>query len=224
MTVYLIKSGICLLLLLAAYLLLLEKEKMLRFNRFFLLASLVLSLTIPVFTIQLPAVKLPMARIAPVQYILDNDISATVTTHHHIPTNNITIPGDVLPLSFYLLITYAIIVCILFIRFIRNLLVIYASIQNNTQVTSYNATIVLVPGDIIPYSFSKYIFVSKNAYENSAIENELLLHELTHVNQKHTLDILFIEMLKVIFWFNPVFILYKRAIQLNHEFLADEGV
>ncbi|WP_141384658.1 M56 family metallopeptidase, partial [Flavobacterium flevense] len=49
-------------------------------------------------------------------------------------------------------------------------------------------------------------------------------HELIHVNQKHTLDILFIEILKVIFWFNPIFIFYKKAIQLNHEFLADEKV
>lgn len=38
------------------------------------------------------------------------------------------------------------------------------------------------------------------------------------------MDILFIEIVKTIFWFNPVFILYKRAIQLNHEFLADEKV
>jgi hypothetical protein len=47
---------------------------------------------------------------------------------------------------------------------------------------------------------------------------------LTHVAQKHTFDVLFIELLKTIFWFNPIFIFYKRAIQLNHEFLADEKV
>jgi beta-lactamase regulating signal transducer with metallopeptidase domain len=35
---------------------------------------------------------------------------------------------------------------------------------------------------------------------------------------------LFIETLKALFWFNPIFIFYKRAIQLNHEFLADEKV
>jgi hypothetical protein len=44
------------------------------------------------------------------------------------------------------------------------------------------------------------------------------------VTQKHTLDILFIEFLKVVFWFNPIFIFYKKAIQLNHEFLADEEI
>jgi N-acetylmuramoyl-L-alanine amidase len=52
----------------------------------------------------------------------------------------------------------------------------------------------------------------------------LYTHELVHVNQKHTIDILFIEVLKVFFWFNPLFIFYKKAIQLNHEFLADEEI
>jgi N-acetylmuramoyl-L-alanine amidase len=52
----------------------------------------------------------------------------------------------------------------------------------------------------------------------------LYTHELVHVTQKHSLDILFIELLKVIFWFNPIFIFYKKAIQLNHEFLADDEI
>ncbi|MDZ7756486.1 M56 family metallopeptidase [Rhodohalobacter sp.] len=54
--------------------------------------------------------------------------------------------------------------------------------------------------------------------------NEVLNHELTHARQKHSLDILFVEFLKVIFWFNPLLYLYKHAIALNHEYLADEAV
>ncbi|MGK0251479.1 MAG: hypothetical protein ACI81G_000917, partial [Gammaproteobacteria bacterium] len=45
----------------------------------------------------------------------------------------------------------------------------------------------------------------------------------THVRQKHSLDILFIEFLQVVFWFNPLFWLSKKSIKLNHEFLADRG-
>lgn len=68
------------------------------------------------------------------------------------------------------------------------------------------------------------IFVNRKEYANSSIEDELYTHEFTHVRQKHTLDILFIEALKTIFWFNPLLYFYKRAMQLNHEFLADEKV
>ena len=49
-------------------------------------------------------------------------------------------------------------------------------------------------------------------------------HELAHVNQKHSYDILFIELIRCLFWINPFLYFYKRAIQLNHEFLADEAV
>lgn len=47
---------------------------------------------------------------------------------------------------------------------------------------------------------------------------------MTHVKQKHSLDILLLELLLVFVWFNPIIFLYRKAIQLNHEFLADEMV
>jgi hypothetical protein len=68
------------------------------------------------------------------------------------------------------------------------------------------------------------IFVNEEDYSNRKIEDELYTHELIHVTQKHTLDVLLIELIKVILWFNPVIHFYKKAIQLNHEFLADEKV
>ena len=64
----------------------------------------------------------------------------------------------------------------------------------------------------------------KNDYENQKIEQELFTHELTHVTQKHTLDVLILELIQIVFWINPFFILLKKAVQLNHEFLADETV
>jgi hypothetical protein len=50
------------------------------------------------------------------------------------------------------------------------------------------------------------------------------LHEQTHAKQKHALDILFIEMLQIVFWFNPLLYFIKKDIKLNHEFLADQAV
>lgn len=61
-------------------------------------------------------------------------------------------------------------------------------------------------------------------YKSGNINNAIFTHELTHARQKHSLDILFLELLKVALWFNPAIYFYKRAIQLNHEFLADESV
>jgi len=87
-----------------------------------------------------------------------------------------------------------------------------------------NSTLVLIEETTLPHTFLNTIFINETDYNNRNIETELFTHELTHVTQKHTLDVLFIETLKTIFWFNPIFYFYKKAIQLNHEFLADEKV
>ena len=47
---------------------------------------------------------------------------------------------------------------------------------------------------------------------------------MEHVRQSHTLDIILIELVKIFYWFNPVHLLYDRAIRINHEYLADNGV
>ena len=82
----------------------------------------------------------------------------------------------------------------------------------------------MIDDRILPHTFWNYIFINKSDYENQKIEQELFTHELTHVNQKHTLDVLILEIIQIIFWINPFFILLKKAVQLNHEFLADERV
>ncbi len=52
----------------------------------------------------------------------------------------------------------------------------------------------------------------------------MLWHEQTHARQRHSIDILIIQSLQVVLWFNPLLHITKRAIKLNHEFLADQGV
>lgn len=66
------------------------------------------------------------------------------------------------------------------------------------------------------------MFININEYGN--IENEILIHEYTHIAQKHSYDIILIEILQTFFWFNPFLLFYRNAIQINHEFLADEAV
>ena len=69
-----------------------------------------------------------------------------------------------------------------------------------------------------------FIFLNKTDFESQNIPNEILQHEKTHAKQWHSIDIIAIEIIKIIFWFNPIFYAYKKAMQRNHEFLADEKV
>jgi len=73
-----------------------------------------------------------------------------------------------------------------------------------------------------PFSFFKYLFTSSKMLSKqdwSAIRE----HELVHIRQWHSADVLLIEILKVIFWFNPILWFYKKEIGQNHEYLADRN-
>ena len=209
MSDFLIKSTITLFVLLAVYYLFLEKEKMHVFNRFYLLFSLVFSMVIPFITIEvIEKIAQPVINPGNIQILQGSAVIIEETNF----------------LAIGLWSLYAVITFILAVRFISNIIKISSKMKSNTPIYYKNAKLILVPEKTLPHTFLNTIFINETEYNNREIEAELYTHELTHVTQKHTLDILFIELLKTVFWFNPIFIFYKKAIQLNHEFLADEKV
>lgn len=72
------------------------------------------------------------------------------------------------------------------------------------------------------FSFFNYIFLGEHL--NEANRESILKHEMIHVNQKHTLDLLFFEVLRILFWFNPLIYMYQNRIMSLHEFIADAEV
>lgn len=218
MTAFLIKSTISLCILVLAYHLLLEKEKMFRFNRYFLLVSLVFSMVIPFLSFEIQ-------QDIPIVY---NKITFQKTAGATFPIEaediNINKEDQINYWLFLLWITYIGITLILSYRFIQNIYTITSKAKISKIIVHQNTRIVLLSEKTLPYSFWDSIYLNHNDFENGLIEQELFTHEIAHVKQKHTLDVIFIEILKTLFWFNPVFIFYKKAIQLNHEFLADENV
>ncbi len=207
---FLIKSSLCLILLLGIYNFFLEKEKMSIFNRFYLLGSLIISFAIPFVKFELHQ-----------DFVQHNLLPDAIQT---IQGNTIIIDQKSNNFSIILWTFYGIITTFFVIRFGKNIYEFIAKIKTNPKEKFENSTLVLVAEKILPHTFLNYIFINRNDYETRNIEEELYTHELTHVRQKHTVDVLFIEILKTIFWFNPILIFYKKAIQLNHEFLADEKV
>ncbi|UJH89889.1 hypothetical protein LZ575_12905 [Antarcticibacterium sp. 1MA-6-2] len=83
---------------------------------------------------------------------------------------------------------------------------------------------VLLSEKMNPHTFFSYIFLNKIKYEKNEIPKDVIIHEQAHAVQRHSLDILIIEVTQIIFWFNPFLFLLKDAIKLNHEFLADASV
>ena len=210
---YLLKSGLLLLVFYVVYKLLLENEKMFRFNRAYLLASLIFSLIIPLEIISFESgFSNRMGQIQLDEMVIQKS------------TENLTYVSINDFLIVLMTVSYGVVVLLLLLRFVLNLFSLYKRIKRNEVHIIQGEKVVLIEESILPYSFWKSIFINKDAFENGKIPSELIAHEKAHLVQKHTFDILFVEVLRIIFWFNPLFILYKRAIKLNHEFLADEAV
>ncbi|TSJ44545.1 M56 family metallopeptidase [Mucilaginibacter corticis] len=230
MTSYLISFVLCSGLLLLVYHVFLSRENLYRFNRFYLLFSLVFSMLVPVITVQIPH-RLISNDIPIIEHItpVEQQQPAGQFTDEAVVGNNKLYAQQPVVSSTsyqpYLLPGIYIIVALLFlIRFILNLYRLKQKINRSDNLNLGNATLVLLDEDVTPHSFLKYIFINKHQYQNDATEPEIICHEQAHVRQLHSADVVFIELLQVICWFNPFMPFYRKAIQLNHEFLADEAV
>jgi len=75
----------------------------------------------------------------------------------------------------------------------------------------------------LPFSFFNIVFINPKFHTQEDLP-EILAHEKVHIREFHWFDLLFIELLTVIFWFNPFIWFFERSIKQNHEYLADKGV
>ncbi|SDC22492.1 M56 family metallopeptidase [Niabella drilacis] len=213
MTVYLLKMIVCSSAFYALYALLFQREKMLVFNRIYLLAGLALSFWVPLIRITVAPPVIP-------ETVYTGAVAAAPVT--------IITQGDPYPdkdyLGFAAALVFVLVSGLLLLRFIKNYTRLTKVVRTNRHFYERGARIVLVHDSIMPHSFLRNVFISKAEYDNGAIEPEVLEHELAHVRQKHSWDILFVEFVQIITWFNPVIYLYKRSIKINHELLADAAV
>lgn len=224
MILYLLKSASCLFILLLVHRLLLQREAIYQFNRFYLLAAVIGSFLIPMVEIEAPA----EAKIAAQQSIEESDFSAD---YQELPFQEIEgIPvfqaveaEQELDWSIILWIGYGLITLVLFIRFVRNISLLMDKINKNVHVTYRGETLVLLKSESLPFTFLSYIFVSKGYFENNQLTDAIFAHEQAHVHGKHSWDNLMIEALLVPLWFHPGLYLARQAIKLNHEFIADEA-
>lgn len=230
MITYLTYSTASMALLLLFYHMILEKEKMHHINRGYLLFSLIFSFTIPFIPVGLADSLIPWFRtllvpeIQPLPYSSSAEGGWTEFGSEGImPVTESS--GATLSLFTQLaLLVYTTVAGVLFVRLLRIFHMIQMKADRNPRRLFDGYEIVLLNENVVPHTFMSTIFLNRQQYQNREIGREVMLHELTHAKQKHTLDILFVEMLKVLLWFNPVLYLYKKAILLNHEFLADQAV
>lgn len=209
MIAYLIKFILCSGFLYSFYKLLLERESMYKINRFYLIFSLLFSLTAPLYKIDLP-ISTQETNISPelLAFIMQNP--------ELFQQENGVNFGNILNFIF------AIVCLFLLVKFIYNLFELFFKIKTDEKIQDKEITYILDLESNQPYSFWSYIFIPKK--QLNQLHQNLIDHEKAHCIQKHSFDIILIEIFQIVFWFNPFIYFYKKSIKLNHEFLADEYV
>ncbi|WP_052172577.1 N-acetylmuramoyl-L-alanine amidase [Psychroserpens jangbogonensis] len=193
----------------------LKKQKTFQFNRFFLLGSLLLCLLAPVMEINMfdavPSItEISLESSQEAVFPLEVMKGVTVT---EIQKPNHTLYNILWYL--YLGIT----VCFL-LRFIKNLFGII-KLTKQSHIRIGNLKLVETNDYKNASSFFNYLFVNSESLKDKQYSEPMIQHELVHCNHLHTIDVVLIELLLCVFWFNPLMWLYKKAIVQNHEFIAD---
>lgn len=193
----------------------LEKKKSSKFKRFYLLAAVTAGLFIPFLDFQFKVVH---NSITETKQIVLNEIQNQIDFSNFVSEISLPIANK----TSIILVVY-VLICIVFgIRFLWNIDKILFFKQTGKVVQNKYGILVLHEKIKSPFSFYDAIYLNEKQWNEKQIASEILYHEQGHLRQKHTLDILFVEFLKVFFWFQPFVFVMKRLIQENHEYLADE--
>ncbi|NVO21201.1 MAG: M56 family metallopeptidase [Bacteroidetes bacterium] len=212
---YLVKSILAGAIFFGFYLLFMRKESYLLLNRYYLLVSALLMLLLPLLGNFLAPSHFRIGKQAPLPIITLPEI---VITAHRVVT-----PEQEKVLVNWALIGYLVITAAMLLGLIYSIFRIIRFYKSAMKAERLKDNIYLVPENGSPFSFMGRIFISSRYADHPGL-GSILIHENAHIHQKHILDLILLELLSSIFWFNPFFFLIKKAIREVHEYLADREV
>ena len=213
--IYSLKAGIILTLFWGIYRLFLQNETFFRFNRFFLLAGLIVALLLPLYTIHY-TVEVKASDI-PIHLIPESENISLAAINETTDFSALIKKG----ISFLPAIYFTVIIIILIVR-IAGFSHLLKTIHRGKHKRYTNYTLIESSGFSGAFSFFRFIIIPEGLIESE--KSIILKHEDTHITQNHWVDLLIINIINLIWWFNPIIKLYENAIKNNHEYLADKEV
>jgi len=213
---FLLKSTVCSALFLAYYWLFLRNKRLHHYNRLFLLSAIALSLVIPTLHFEWYQVAKPVTRPA----IKLMEITTGGAGEQEIITNDTSWVAykDAAILGLYILIS-----AVLLGLTITRIAWVYR-MKRKSGVTKMNGfDLIVTDTNKAPFSFMKNLFWRNDIDIESAEGNRILLHELAHIRQMHSLDKIGMQLVTSIFWINPCFWIMQKELSQVHEFIADEA-
>ena len=202
---YALESSACLTFFYAVYWLFLKNETYFSLNRCYLVSSLVLSFLIP-------GLGLP----SPFRTVLVPSMPSGFLPSAAVSSRSFGW-GDLL------LALYAAGALLFFARLVFHLVKLGAVVWRRGWRRHLGCKIVSVDREFAPFSFLDFVFLNERAVSPDDLER-IIAHERVHIQQGHSLDVLLMELVITLQWFNPFVWPYKKSLQETHEYLADDGV
>lgn len=201
------KMILCSAVMFAYYLLFLKDKTFHHYNRFYLLFSVVISMILPLVKVSYFTIETNKNL-----YLLLSRFNQTQTQ-----TNNY----DITIYSIFYTIIGVVSVTFL-IKLFLGILKINSIKKQFPKETIEGIKFYQTNLNNAPFSFFRNLFWKKSININSLVGQQILKHEMVHIEQKHSWDKLLMQLTKSIFWFNPVFYSINKEINLIHEYLADK--
>ena len=203
---YLIKSVIWLAGFTLVFILFLRNERFFLLNRIYLISGILTSFLFPLVSIHYTVV-LP---------VISNMQADTPSV-----TEFITAKTSIIPvLKLILLIIYLSGVVFILAQIIKQGRSLLRAIRRSEIISLSRVKLIKTNDYTSAFSFFSYVFVNPSITDIET--KEIMIHEMVHIRQKHWIDLMLVELLCMVQWFNPLVWIYIRLIRQNHEYLADE--
>ena len=212
---YLLKVTICSGILCGYYYLALRNKIFHRWNRFYLLASVTLSLIVPVMKINIfqSSVEDKGAVVKMLQTINNSDEIIIEYNRH----SGLQLSSENIISAIYLLIT----ITFLLVFFLA-LYKIFALKRNYPGTKMKGISFISTDAKGTPFSFLNSIFWNNAIDIHSRQGQQIFNHEIAHVKERHSYDKIFMNIVLIFFWMNPFFWLMRKELSMIHEFIADK--
>lgn len=209
-SLYVLKSAISLSILYCFYWFVLRNETYYSWNRLFLVVSLIMSLLLPMFS-----------------FVVQSTSSDTfvhklnpVTISSYISSDEPIRLFDSLNILSIIYLSGTVFFCLRFLSSLARLHFLYFRFPKYTF-NGFKA--VVLDNDQSPFTFFNILFISRIDFESDKVD-EMIVHERAHKEEFHSFDILLLEVITIIQWFNPFIWMFRHALRSEHEFIADNRV
>lgn len=215
--IYLIEVSLVLTGMFLIYWLLLRYATFFDLNRYYLLSILVVAMFIPLIPFDAISIE-----------VVPNEVTKATIEFQQIYVNwlepTIADKKASIPVWLYLIgAGYALGVVFCYVRFAYMLKSIHGLIQKGSVTYEKEFKLVEIESVEQPFSFLTYVFANKQLIEDSSFD-KILDHEKVHINQRHSIDLIFVQLIAPFLWFHPLVWRLVKSIKTNHEYIVDHQI